>query len=334
MKTPLTYLVCPLNWGLGHASRMIPVVSDLLKQGHHVILGGDGDALQLLSNEFPELPTVNVPDIRVRFGHKKMLWNIMGLVPKILYATIREHFFLRRMLKTTAIDIVISDNRYGLWNKKIKSILVTHQLMLKLPKLLKALEYPVHLFIKSLATKFNECWVPDYANKQNSLSGDLSHKYKAPRNTIYIGPLSRFAQVKAAPVDTFYAVVAVLSGPEPLRSQLERELREVLLTTQIPALIVQGKPDQEIKYTTKDNVSTVSHLSSKELSFILNKATIIICRSGYSSIMDLEYFKAKAILIPTPGQTEQEYLTQHLSHLYMSVKQSDTKTLLPTYLQA
>ncbi len=327
-------MVCPLNWGLGHASRMIPVVYDLLQQRHHVILGGDGDALQLLSNEFPELPTMPIPDIKVRFGHKKMLWNLMGLVPKIIYAAIREHHFLHRKLKTTAIDVVISDNRYGLWNKKIKSILVTHQLMLKLPKLLKVLEYPVHLLIKSMATKFNECWVPDYADKQSSLSGDLSHKYKAPHNTIYIGPLSRFANFQAATVDTIYKVVAVLSGPEPLRSQLEKELREVLLATQLSALIVEGKPAQEVKYTTKDNLSTVSHLSSTELSSILNKATIILCRSGYSSIMDLEYFKAKAILIPTPGQTEQEYLVQHLNHRYLTVKQSDITLHLPVHLQA
>ncbi len=334
MKTPLTYLVCPLNWGLGHASRMIPVVYDLLQQGHHVILGGDGDALMLLSKEFPELQTLHIQDIKVKLGHHKMLWNILGLVPKIMYSAIREHYLLKRLLKTADIDVVISDNRYGLRNKKIKSVLVTHQLMVKLPKPIKVLEYPVHLLIKTISTKFDECWIPDYADKQNSLSGDLSHKYKAPYNTVFIGPLSRFDLVRAAVVDSMYEVVVVLSGPEPLRSHLERELREVLSATQIPILIVQGKPSEKIKYTTEGKVSTVSHLSTWELSGVLHKATTIICRSGYSSLMDLEHFKAKVILIPTPGQTEQEYLARHLNHRYVAVKQADIVLRLPALLQA
>ena len=334
MKRTLTYLVCPLNWGLGHASRMVPVVYDLLRQGDHVILGGDGDALKLLSNEFPELPALHIPDIKVTFGHQKMLLNLMGLVPKIMYSSVREYYLLKRLLKTTAIDVVISDNRYGLRNKKAKSVLVTHQLMVKLPKPFKFLEYLVHLLIKSTAKKFDECWVPDYADKQSSLSGDLSHKYKVPHNTIYIGPLSRFAHVQAATFDTVYEVVVVLSGPEPLRSHLERGLREVLLATQLSTLIVQGKPSEEVTYTTKGNVCTVTYMSTAELGSALHQATVIICRSGYSSIMDLENFKAKAILIPTPGQTEQEYLALHLSHRYRTVKQSDMALHLPVYLKA
>lgn len=310
------------------------MVRDLLHQGHHVILGGDGDALKLLSNEFTTLQTLHIPDIKVSFGHQKMLWNFMSLVPKIMYSAIREHFLLKRLLKTTAIDVVISDNRYGLRNKKVKSIFVTHQLMVKLPKAISVWEYPVHVLIKLLVMRFDECWVPDYTDNQGSLSGDLSHKYKAPRNTVFIGPLSRFAQTKAITVDLVYEVVAVLSGPEPLRSQLEKELQNVLLETQIPTLIVQGKPSEKIFNATKGNVSTVTHLSTGALSSVLHKTSVVICRSGYSSIMDLEHFAAKVILIPTPGQTEQEYLAKHLNHRYLAVKQSDIRGRLLSHLQS
>lgn len=310
------------------------MVYDLLHQGNRVILGGDGDALKLLSNEFPLLPTLNIPDIKVRLAHKNMLWNLMGLIPKILRSAMREYYFLKRLLTTTKIDVVISDNRYGLRNKKIKSVLVTHQLMVKLPRPVKMLEYPVHLFIKSLIARFDECWVPDYADKQSCLSGDLSHKYKAPHNTIFIGPLSRFALVQAATVGAVYDVVVVLSGPEPLRSHLERALFKILLTTKYSVLIVQGKPGENVKYTKEDNVCFVTHLNSEELGSVLHKTTLMICRSGYSSIMDLEHFNRKAILIPTPGQTEQEYLAKYLKGIYVSLEQSDVPLLLPNHLHA
>ncbi|SMO86958.1 UDP:flavonoid glycosyltransferase YjiC, YdhE family [Saccharicrinis carchari] len=325
-------MVCPLNWGLGHASRMIPVVNDLLKQGNKVILGGDGDALRLMSNEFPDLQTVSIPDVEVRLGHKTICWSLLGLVPKMIYSSFREHCILKRLIKCTAIDVVIADNRYGLWNKKIKSIFVTHQLMLKLPKALKILEYPVHLLIKMAVARFDTCWVPDYADRQNSLSGDLSHKYALPRNTTFIGPLSRFAQAKQVSTDRSFKVVAVLSGPEPLRSELEEELRAVLSHSHASALIVQGKPSERKQYTTVGNITSVPHLDTLELRAILKKAHTVICRSGYSSIMDLEYFKSKAILIPTPGQTEQEYLALHLTHKHLTINQTDVKVQLINYL--
>ncbi len=302
---------------------MIPIINDLLQKGNNVILGGDGDALQLLSNEFPELSTIDIPDIQVKFSNKRMIINLIRLIPTIIHSSFKEYKLLKEIIKNTSIDVIISDNRYGLWNKKLKSILVTHQLMIKLPKPFQILEYPVQSFIQFIISNFNECWIPDYPNLQNCLSGDLSHKYKIPSNAKYIGPLSRFKHIEEIPITSKFDIIAILSGPEPLRTSLENQLCFILSQTKNSTLIIQGKPKEKSVFFKKDNISTIAHLNSTSLKTLLTNTKLIICRSGYSSIMDLEYFYAKTVLIPTPGQTEQEYLADHLSTKYFHVNQKN-----------
>jgi len=323
LKNKKRYLVCPLNWGLGHASRMIPVIFNLINKGHEVILGGDGDALALLKNTFPQLESIFIKDIHVKFPNNWMLINLLLLIPQIAHNALKENYLLKKIVEQKSIDVVISDNRYGLWNKKTTSILVTHQLMIKMPFPFKFLEHITYLIIKQAINSFDTCWVPDYQDKKTSLSGDLSRKYPIHPKVKFIGPLSRFNSIMEKPMPHHYKVVVVLSGPEPLKSDLENKLTSILIDTDFACLFIQGNPQKEIKYFQKENITSVSHLPPEELKYFLKKADQIICRSGYTSIMDLNSLQLNAILIPTPGQTEQEYLANHSKHNSLTISQKN-----------
>jgi len=214
-------------------------------------------------------------------------------------------------LKAEHFDMIISDNRFGLWNKNVHSVYITHQLMIKMPQGLKFLEPIVWRFHRFFILKYDECWIPDYEGEKN-LSGDLAHKYPLPKNAKFIGSLSRFSLLKNIVPKNEYQTVAVLSGVEPQRSIFEKELIKRLENCAEKTLIVQGKPQKEKQIQTIQNLTIVSHLETSELASVLLGAKQIISRSGYSTIMDLDALNClhKAELIPTPGQTEQEYLAE------------------------
>ncbi len=311
MSDSKTYLVCPLNWGLGHASRIVPIINQLLLDKHKVILCGDGYALDYLINEFPQCENETLKDLSIKFSPKGTILNLLKIIPQITYQITYEHFALKGLLKKHNIDVIISDNRYGLWNKSIHSIFITHQLMVKLPKPFKAFEYLIHKLIKSIIKKYNECWIPDYKNEKISLSGELAHKYKLPSNAKFIGPLSRFSSIETTtPLDTNYDIVTIISGPEPSRSYFETIISNILQNSDYKTLIIRGIPDNNECLQHK-NITKVSSLPSIEIKYHLSNAKLIICRSGYSTLMDLDSIKRKGLLIPTPGQTEQEYLAEY-----------------------
>ena len=308
---------------------MIPIVHGLLKQGHQVILGGDGDALKLISDEFPGLKTIHIPDLKLCFRNKITTLNLIALIPKIIYNTIKEHHFLKKPEILNSIDVIVSDNRYGLWNKEIKSIFITHQLMAKLPRYFIFLEYFVHLLIKAAVGKYDECWIPDHKEKSICLSGDLGHKYALPTNAKFIGPLSRYSVINEIETNRRFDIVAILSGPEPLRSTLEKAIKFSLRKTKFSTLIIQGKPGENKGIITEGNICVTPGLSPDAIKAYLKKSTYIICRSGYTSIMDLKYLQKKALLIPTPGQTEQEYLADYHSKVgeHISPKKIHLKSI-------
>src|SRR5258705_2888645 len=185
-------IVAPLDWGLGHATRCIPIIEELLNQHAEVIIAADGRAAQLLKEEFPQLAHVHLSGYKVRYSSSfSMVLSMAFQIPKIIFAIAREHAQLKKIIQQYQPHIVISDNRYGLWNKKIYSVFVTHQLMVKCPKPLSFLEPILHRVILSFVNRYNECWIPDVEEEEN-ISGDLSHQYPLPANAKYIGWLSRF----------------------------------------------------------------------------------------------------------------------------------------------
>lgn len=281
-----------------------------MAEGHELILVADGFPLQFLKQEFPSLRFISLPSYSIRYSKSNsQVAAMIRSFPFLVGGIIREHRWLKKLLKTEHFDRVISDNRFGMWNKNTHSIYITHQLMVKMPDKLKCLESLVHLIHKGFINRYNECWIPD-REENDGLSGDLAHKYKLPLNSKFIGAISRFQTLKDIVPDTSFELVAVISGIEPQRSLFEKELIEKFRNVRQHTLIVSGQPMEKKKEIHIGNVTLVSHLSSVELGSVFLGAKHIISRSGYSTIMDLDVLNClhKAEFIPTPGQTEQEYL--------------------------
>ena len=301
-------LVAPLNWGLGHASRCVPLVQRLLDEGHEVVLGGDGDSLTLLRKHFPQLRYTYLAPLNLRYstGNRQVLAMLKAL-PKLILWSVKDHSMLRAILREEHFDQVISDNRFGFYNKQVECVYITHQLHIMLPRGWKWAEPLVSRLHARVYAHFNKVWVPDYKEYDQSLAGDLSHN---DANVKYIGPLSRFQNIQINRINHNYSIVAVLSGLEPHRSFLERELVSRYDGTDENVLIVQGLMHRPNTCIKRGNITLVPYMSDAELVPALLGAKHIIARSGYSTIMDFYQLDVlnKAELIPTPGQPEQEYL--------------------------
>jgi len=303
-------LIAPLNWGLGHASRCVPLVQRLLDEGHEVVLGGDGDSLTLLRKHFPKLRYVYLAPLSLRYGKgRRQVWAVLKALPKLISWSIQDHTLLKAVLREEPFDQVISDNRFGLYNQQVESVYITHQLHIMLPRGWKWAEKTASRLHARVCAQFNKVWVPDYEDVEKSLAGELSH---TGASVEYIGPLSRFQGTLShnREITTMYDVVAVLSGLEPHRSMLEQDIIARYHDKRENILIVQGlmnRPNTRIK---RGNITMVPYMADDELAVALQNAQHVIARSGYSTIMDFARLGIldKSELIPTPGQPEQEYL--------------------------
>ena len=350
-------LVAPLDWGLGHATRCVPIIERLLAEGHEVVIAADGYPLRFLRREFPHLDWVKFEGLKVEYADgQSQVGAMLRQLPRFLRDIWREHKRLKEIVRMYDIDMVVSDNRFGLWCRGVYSVYMTHQLMVKMPRGLEWMEWAVWRFHRWFIKHYDECWVPDIEGDGN-LSGDLSHKYPLLENTKFIGVLSRFSREKvewedvrveaeALGLQQRYDVVAVLSGPEPHRSNLEQEIIDCrlqiiegqqstvnsqqtitpseqssrfpktggqykIVNSQQSLLIVQGLLEDDLRLAEhRDGVDYIPHLPTRLLQWYMQEAEEIVCRSGYSSIMDLHTIGRKAHLIPTPGQTEQIYLAE------------------------
>ncbi len=326
-------LVAPLNWGLGHASRCVPIIRRLCREGHQVVLGGDGDALVYLQQHFPQLRSIELAQLNLSYSRgKRQVVAMLVALPKLIAFSIRDHRLLKRLQAEEHFDQVISDNRFGLYlsaqqsyNEVVVqrsgrtaqrscsaavSVYITHQLHIMLPRPYKWLEPLVSRMHARIYNRYGEVWVPD--TPDHRLSGELSTLnsstlYTLHNSTLYtlhstlkfIGPLSRFTDTlplySSTPLPP-YKAVALFSGLEPHRTLFEKAILERFKGRESEVLMVNGK---------------LGHpLSDEELAYYLTHAEHIIARSGYSTIMDLDALGVldKAELIPTPGQPEQEYL--------------------------
>lgn len=309
---PLHILISPLDWGLGHASRCIPVIKQLITAGHKVTVAGYGRSFILLQKEFPALECIELKGFSPSYSVSgKLLFHLFLLLPGFIVSIFRENRELKKLIAKHQFDIIISDNRYGLRNAKITSIIITHQVMIKTPHWLRFAEYLIYRVSRLLISGFDECWIPDY-EETPGLSGDLSHKYPLPRNAKFIGPLSRFEQSepfsKLNPGEQ--KITAIISGPEPQRSIFEHLVTKQLSELNQTGIILSGKPESGTAVVVDGNLTILPHLSVNEMRTLINSSFLVICRSGYSSVMDLQALGAKALFIPTPGQTEQIYLAE------------------------
>jgi uncharacterized protein (TIGR00661 family) len=302
-------LVAPLDWGLGHATRCIPVIRTLLTNGATVLLAGEGKAETLLRTEFPELLFLNLPGYRIRYGKSAVgtFTALVQQVPKLLRTIAFETSWLDAAVAEHRIDAVISDNRYGLHHPRIPSIFITHQLLVKTP--LRRTDTLLQTQIYRYINQFTACWVPDVAEAPG-FAGALSHPEKKPAIPVtYTGPLSRF--MPAEPVLPYYLLV-LLSGPEPQRTLLEERILQQAQLFKNAMLVVRGLPGHTGLPKVPYHVTITNHLPTATLQQAIESAQFVISRCGYSTVMDLMALQKKCIFIPTPGQTEQQYLAQHL----------------------
>lgn len=296
-------LVAPLDWGLGHAARCVPIVQALLERGAVPVLGAGAGPLALLREEFPSLAYVRIPGVQVRYAKgKSQLWSMARQFPAMVYSVRTEKALFDRLRQQLRLDAVISDQRFGIRSAELPSVLITHQVFPFTPFAQGALR---HLNLRHIA-RFDRCWVMDEAASPG-LAGELSHGPSLPSNARYIGPISRFAPEGASSQVPRHRIVAVISGPEPQRTLLEGILLDQLQHIEGRHLLVQGLPAQPVD-RQKGNVRVMSHLAGEALRHALFGADLIVSRSGYTTLMDLAAIGRSALIIPTPGQQEQEYL--------------------------
>jgi UDP:flavonoid glycosyltransferase YjiC (YdhE family) len=310
---------------MGHATRCIPVVNVLLERGWNVVLAADRAPLALLQEAFPQLEAIRLPGARMIYPRRgSALLHIAWQVPGFLHSIRREHRDLAALLRQRSFDLVVSDNRYGLWHPSLPSVLISHQLRLRAPGL-PPLEAGLRRFVRYHAAHFQEIWVPDHEGPDN-LSGALSDPSGLPVPVRFVGPLSRFADAEAAwpsePVSGGLAdlrqaapfdLLLMVSGPEPAASEFRRRLRDQALRCGLKALMVEGQPGRPLELAREANLWRIPHLPSPWLAPILSQQPLVVCRSGYSTLMDLAVYGARALLVPTPGQSEQEYLARRFA---------------------
>ncbi len=352
-----------MDWGLGHATRCIPVIREFLSRGCEVQIASSGDALVLLKQEFPVLKFHQMISYRAKYSlWLPLMFKMILQLPKFLSAIKKEHDELEQIIDKEKIDFVVSDNRYGCWSSKIPSVLITHQVNILMSPAWKWLEWIINYGNHRQIKKFSECWVPDFLNGITGgltslrgrpdqslpartvrqagnphLNGDCfanacpaeaapSRRVRAKgipldndgRITIkFIGMLSRFKKMN---LPMKYDVLALVSGPEPQRTIFESEIKKQLASSSLNYFIVKGKPNSFEK-----SKNETDHLNSRELNAMIESSTIIIARSGYTTIMDICKLGKKAIFIPTPGQTEQEFLAIELKRKGIVFSESQKK---------
>ncbi|MCM1034172.1 MAG: hypothetical protein NC038_00430 [Paludibacter sp.] len=308
-------LIAPLNWGLGHASRCIPLINRYLRNGDDVTIAGDGESFVLLRKHYPNLRAVELPSLQLTYSAgDSQTGAILRQIPRILYHAWCDRLNLRALLNIEPFDLIISDNRFGFFDNRAKCVYITHQLLIPMPHRFRWIEPIAHRIHLRIMRHYNEIQIPDYEGK-NNLSGKLSHYYPLPKNARFIGPLSRFSDIhireNTVPA---YDTVAVLSGLEPQRTRLEQHIIEESQRLCRRTLIVRGKTKEPFCTITHGYVTLVPYLDDPTLVEYMLEASTIIARSGYSTLMDLHALGVlhKAQLIPTPGQPEQEYLAKTL----------------------
>lgn len=315
MKPKQKILIAPLDWGLGHTTRCIPIIHYLLSCGHKVYAGAEGNAAQLLRNNFPDLEILDLEGYNIEYSKKKsgFIFKILQQFPKIVATLKAERQWLDKMHRQYQFDAVISDNRYGLYHKDIKNVILTHQVQI-LSGMGRLADLILLKWHRGLLERFQQCWIVD-TGKAPGLSGKLAHPKRLPANARYIGYLSQFFDtpgLSRKPKPRHFLIL--LSGPEPMRSQFEAKLwQQCSALSQYTFTFVAGKSGLAAPQQVPAHIKWHSYMGAAELAEEILDACGMVCRGGYTTLMDLQVLQRPALLVPTPGQTEQEYLAKILS---------------------
>lgn len=332
MSTPVV-LVAALDWGLGHAARCIPVINLLKQRDVTIILGSAGRAAQFWKDEYPELQHIELPAYNPSYpADGNMVWHMALQSGRLLGVIKQERELLPQLIKQHGITHVISDSRFGFTNAQVPSVFITHQVYIRMPGLMRVMEPLVNFKNHGYINQFTRCWIPDWPAVPN-LSGDLGHGPAITKRKFrYVGPLSRMTPIEGT-VTCEYEVVAICSGPEPQRTIFEEKLREQLQQVPGQKLLILGKPEEGKQIRNENGISVAGHLDTPTMNLVMEQAKTIVCRSGYSTLMDLNALGLKAILVPTPGQTEQIYLAKRMAKLARHITQFQNDLNLTTGIE-
>ncbi|MDH5413858.1 MAG: glycosyltransferase [Flavobacteriaceae bacterium] len=311
IKNKKRILIAPLNWGLGHATRCIPIIEAFLDNEFEPIIASDGVALAFLQKEFPELKCYSLPSYGIEYSKRNsQKFKLLLNTPHVIKAFLKEKKDVERIHKQECLSGIISDNRFGVRNSGIPSIYITHQLNV----LSGNTTFFTTCLHQKIISKFDECWIPD-SIIQPKLSGDLSVIKDKNLKIRYIGAISR---LKKKPSRKKYDLMILLSGPEPQRTILEDKLLFELKEFNQKVLFVRGILTEKKKEISLKKVTVVNFMLTEELEQALNDSELVLARSGYSTILDLAKLGKKAFFIPTPGQYEQEYLANRMKELQIA----------------
>jgi spore coat polysaccharide biosynthesis predicted glycosyltransferase SpsG len=316
LKRGYNILICPLEWGLGHATRMIPLARKLRDMNNNVFIGSGEEHLSLFRKEVPGVSYINFSGFKPEYSrYLPQYLALLFRTPQLIFHSVREHFVLKKIISENDIDIVISDNRFGLWNRNITTVYITHMPLIPFPKPAGFLEFTGVLLHRSIIKKYSFCYIPDLPGELN-FTGRLSHGVKLPDNIRFIGILSRFTPVISYQNNQpakFEHNTVILSGPEPQRGMLKQKLVALLREEEPVTVMFVGNPGKSDEILRDGNIAFYNHLPESEMMEMIKTGKSIITRSGYTTIMELISLNCSALLIPTPGQTEQEYLAEYLS---------------------
>ncbi|MHB8119376.1 MAG: glycosyltransferase [Methanothrix sp.] len=324
-------LVSPLNWGLGHSTRDIPIIEELLRQGHEVTVGSSGNALALLKKECPQCNFILFKDYPVPYSDSRFfLPNFVAGIPALLRAFAVERKRLEQILAENRFDLIISDNRMCVYSPRIPSYFISHQLRYSMPGYLYPLEILTIPFNSFFHSKFEGVIVPDIDPNGGSknLSGKLcrSNLEATKRRVYYAGILTSTRKMAVAEDLDFLAIV---SGPEPQRTKLEEIVMKQVQTLPGEKVVLLGSPQKDSHRKVDENTTVHSYVSTEEKAELMDRARVIITRSGYTTMMELaELDKKHGLFTPTPGQTEQEYLSRYYARQGWFLSRSQYKLKL------
>ena len=294
-----------LNWGLGHAVRCITLIDHLKNSGHKISIASDGIALEFLRKEFPNLAFYKLPAYDIKYKYHFMPLNIIEKTPQLVKSIIKEKKAVDKITQNNQIDLIINDNRLACYHKSIPSVYITHQLNVPAPN--RILHKITNLGHQYFINKYDYCWIPDFAN-ENNLAGSISKSKKIKPPIEYLGPLSN---IRLENTESRLPLLVVLSGPEPQRSYLENKVINQASELDIEILLIRGTNTKRSFNNQNPNLRILDLVNRKELTALMDQAQKIICRSGYTSLMDFYLNPKPLYFIPTPGQWEQEYLAKH-----------------------
>ncbi|MFZ0391883.1 MAG: glycosyltransferase family protein [Calditrichia bacterium] len=329
----MNILFAILDMGLGHATRSLPVIRRLQKDNHRLFLASSGRALQFLKQEMPDAAFLKLPSYGFQYLSRGVsLLHLGSQVPHFLRAVRAEQRLVEKWIGEYNIRRVISDHRYGCFSREVPAYFISHQLRFAAPRHFYPLEFTGAWFNDQFHRRFSAVLVPDLPFQGGGfICGRLARPFKVGKKYCYCGPLSSINPEEGAKqeIDLFISI----SGPEPQRTVLEEIIRQQLPALKGNIVMALGKPESVEVKRFSECITIYDHPARRQMQQLLNRSRMVVCRSGFSTLMELAVLGKPALLIPTPGQTEQLYLSRRLAKKGWFLSKDQNNLDLPTALK-